>query len=78
MNSTHLLKETTPINVSCDTCTEEITTGMTYIANLETVTIHCETCADRLGLTQACKSQEEINNILNNRLMKLIPNNNYV
>ena len=45
---------------------------MTYIANLETVTIHCETCADRLGLTQASKFQDEINNILNNRVKNLI------
>ena len=72
MNSTHLLKETTPIDVTCDSCNEEIITGTTYVANLETVTIHCGSCADRLGLTQSSKSQEEINIILNDRVKNLI------
>ncbi|HCX21417.1 MAG: hypothetical protein CMB80_17565 [Flammeovirgaceae bacterium] len=72
MNSIHLLKEIAPIDVTCDSCGQEIHTGNEFIANLDHVTIHCLSCAEKLGLVEESKSQDEINRVLNRRVRNLL------
>lgn len=52
MENLHFEKETTPIDVTCDSCGSEIKTGTDFIVNHLDVTIHCTACSDKMGFTE--------------------------